>query len=220
KWHRISVPVNSLVAKGLDLSACGNIFTMSGSNITDIAVDDIYFSENAGNIENTNICYPVSLSIRPKKPSIKTTASQQFTATATDQFGNVTDAYVVWKSDGGTISETGRFSSETEGIYNIWASIAQLADSTIINVEQTNAFKNSAIPNIEIYYWPKLQKLVIDQLKPSYTVSVLNNSGRIIYKAKAASETLNIDLSQYPASIYLVTVESTDFVVYRKIASY
>ena len=220
KWHRISVPVNSLVAKGLDLSACSNIFTMSGSNITDIAVDDIYFSENAGNIENVNICYPVSLSITPKKPSIKTTASQQFTATATDQFGNITDAYVVWKSDGGTISETGRFSSETEGIYNIWASIDQLTDSTTINIEQTNVFKNSALANIEIYYWPKQQKLVIEQLEPSYTVSVLNNSGRIIYKAMAASETLNIDLSQYPASIYLVSVESTDFVVYRKIASY
>ncbi|MBN2261419.1 MAG: T9SS type A sorting domain-containing protein, partial [Prolixibacteraceae bacterium] len=220
KWHRISVPLNSLVAKGLDLSACGNVFTMSGSNISDIAVDDIYFSENAGNIGNANICYPVSLSVTPKNPSIKTNTSQQFTATATDQFENNTDAFVVWKSDGGTISETGRFSSETEGTYNIWASIEQLSDSTTIKVEQKNTFKNSALANVEIFYWPKQQKLIVDQLEPSCTVSVFNNSGRIIYRAKAESTTLNIDLSQYPASIYLVTVENNDFVVHRKIASY
>lgn len=54
EWHRITIEVADLVAQGLDLSACGNIFMLGGSPyITDVLVDDVYFSVAATDADNT-----------------------------------------------------------------------------------------------------------------------------------------------------------------------
>jgi beta-glucanase (GH16 family) len=54
QWHRITIPVSDLVAQGLDLSACGNVFMLGGEPyIADVLVDDIYFSAIAADTENT-----------------------------------------------------------------------------------------------------------------------------------------------------------------------
>lgn len=219
-WHRISVPVSELIAKGLDLSASGNVFTMSGSTIGDIAVDDIYFSENAGTIENGNICYPIALSVSPKNRTIKQNTSLQFTVSANDQFGNPTDAYVEWNTDGGNISETGLFMSADVGIFNVWASLYQLADTTTVIVERTNTVENFEIFNVEINYRPQNQLLVVSKLEPSYLVSVVDHSGKVIYKTTGSAESLNIDLSNYALSIYIVTVKTPMKVFTKKIAHY
>ncbi|MBN1925109.1 MAG: hypothetical protein JW798_04670 [Prolixibacteraceae bacterium] len=51
-WHQLIIPMEGLVANGLDLTACGNIFTMSGGKISGLAVDDIYLSQNPDPVEN------------------------------------------------------------------------------------------------------------------------------------------------------------------------
>lgn len=47
QWHTLSVPVSDLVAGGLDLSACSNIFILGGTSIDAISIDDIVFSTSA-----------------------------------------------------------------------------------------------------------------------------------------------------------------------------
>ncbi len=53
QWHRITIPVNDLLKKGLDLSSCDNIFMLGGApTINNILVDDIYFSVSEEDFEN------------------------------------------------------------------------------------------------------------------------------------------------------------------------
>ncbi len=54
KWHNVTISVSDLTAQGLDLSSCGNVFMLGGDPyISDILVDDVYFSATSDNIENT-----------------------------------------------------------------------------------------------------------------------------------------------------------------------
>ncbi|HPR32418.1 MAG TPA: glycoside hydrolase family 16 protein [Prolixibacteraceae bacterium] len=55
RWHRVVVPVADLRAKGLDLSSCGNVFTLSGGSISGLAVDDVYFSESPDPVDNNGV---------------------------------------------------------------------------------------------------------------------------------------------------------------------
>lgn len=56
QWHRIVIPVSQIVAQGVDLSQSGNLFMLGGApNITDILVDDVYFSKSADVLANTSI---------------------------------------------------------------------------------------------------------------------------------------------------------------------
>lgn len=54
QWQRMTIPVADLVAQGLDLASCGNVFMMGGEPyISDVLVDDIYFSASVSDVENT-----------------------------------------------------------------------------------------------------------------------------------------------------------------------
>lgn len=56
QWHRITIPVSAMLAKGIDLSSCGNLFMLGGDgNITDILVDDVYFSTSADVLANSGL---------------------------------------------------------------------------------------------------------------------------------------------------------------------
>nr|WP_321406375.1 family 16 glycosylhydrolase [uncultured Carboxylicivirga sp.] len=52
EWHRVIIPMQELIAQGLDLNACGNIFMLGGSSITDIAIDDVILT--AGTTQPNN----------------------------------------------------------------------------------------------------------------------------------------------------------------------
>ncbi|MFN8206229.1 MAG: family 16 glycosylhydrolase [Bacteroidales bacterium] len=91
KWHQLSVPMSTLIAQGIDLSSCGNIFMLGGApSISDILVDDIYLSQVDSALENT--------ALNPKRDDPLTLTNNIISA---DYWGvytenpNVTERFVI-----------------------------------------------------------------------------------------------------------------------------
>jgi hypothetical protein len=220
RWHRISIPIKTLVDKGLDLSACRNIFTMSGSTIGNIAIDDIYFSENVGEIENVNKCRLATLTISPKNRTIREGLSQQYTAKATDQFDNPTDAYVTWFSDGGIMSDEGLFFANEAGVFNIWATLNGFSDSTTLTVQEPTFIDDNEANAIKIAYIQKEQTIKIYNLQPSYTVVISDLTGSIIYRNKEIENNIELSVSRYQSSILILAIITDQGIINRKIVKY
>ncbi|HKM93268.1 MAG TPA: family 16 glycosylhydrolase [Prolixibacteraceae bacterium] len=220
KWHRITVPVSDLLQQGLDLSACANVFTMNGSTIGDIAIDDVYFSETNGEIDNPSTCYPVSLSISPKNKTLGTNKEQQFSVSALNQFGNIADTQVAWSSSGGSINENGLFASDAEGVYTIWAHQNDLVDSTTITVKLKNQVLQTNKSRVEINYFSGEKRLVISQLDVNDKIVVCDFMGRKFIETTAKSERLIVELSNYPSSVYVVSILGKSGMLNRKIVRY
>lgn len=103
KWHRITIPVSVLLNQGLDLSACGNVFMLGGEPyISDVLVDDIYFSASATDTENTAL-----------NPNRNTSLIEN------DEFTIVADYYGIY-TENPTISEKFAIDNETGHLY-IWS---------------------------------------------------------------------------------------------------
>jgi hypothetical protein len=64
-WHQLVIPMADLIAGGLDLSACGNILTMSGATINGLAIDDVYLSDSPDPIENLLVNSSEMLALPP-----------------------------------------------------------------------------------------------------------------------------------------------------------
>lgn len=206
KWHRISIPLADLVAQGLDLSACGNIFTMTGSTIADIAIDDIYLSETVTPIDNPNICYPVSFTISPKNRKIKADKTQKFTASATDQFDNPTDAYVTWFTDGGTIDATGLYTPDEVGVYNVWATLGELTENTTVIVENSTNIPLTNNSDLKIEFLYKTRQLNISGLESNSRIMVADLTGKTIFSLIAIHDEYQIDMSGYRPAVYIINV--------------
>jgi hypothetical protein len=91
KWHQVTVPMSELVAKGIDLSSCGNIFMLGGApSISDILVDDIYLSQVDSALKN--------IALNPKRNDALTLTNNTISA---DYWGvytenpNVTERFVI-----------------------------------------------------------------------------------------------------------------------------
>ncbi|MCF8358275.1 MAG: glycoside hydrolase family 16 protein [Prolixibacteraceae bacterium] len=69
-WHQLIIPMADLIAGGLDLSACGNILTMSGGTINGLAIDDVYLSESPEPMENLLVNSSEIRSLSPNYPDI------------------------------------------------------------------------------------------------------------------------------------------------------
>jgi beta-glucanase (GH16 family) len=218
-WHQLTIPVSNLVAQGLNLSACGNIFTMTGSAIGDIAVDDIYLSESASVIENTATCHAASISVTPKNPTIKTGVKKKFTAAVTDQFGKPTDATVTWESNGGTILQDGNFSTTEPGSYIVKARFDNLSDSTKVTVSPSNGI-NSLEAKTEISYSFSSKELQLKGLSNNCRVEVYNLLGVRVYKGKTNSADMKIDMNDYAPSTYIIKIANSEEVEIRKIVTY
>ncbi|MGF7140107.1 family 16 glycosylhydrolase [Roseimarinus sediminis] len=219
KWHRVSIPMSTLTAQGLDLSACGNIFTMSGGTIGDLAVDDIYLSQDGSLIENPNRCYPVSISISPENSTIKTGQEIQFTVALKDQFGNETDADISYSASGGSISSEGLFTSNEAGTFTVQASAGDLKASTSIRVGQTSAPATQLAPKPEVHYFNASKTLQIKHSEAIERVVVYNLKGEKITEEAFKNTYAEIDFSAYPASVYLVRVLSQRGLHFVKIST-
>jgi len=56
QWHTVSIPVSDLTAQGVNLSSAGNVFMLGGEGIlSDILVDDVYYSVSETPLTNTNL---------------------------------------------------------------------------------------------------------------------------------------------------------------------
>lgn len=56
KWQTLSIPISDLLAKGIDLSSCGNIFCAGGAGkISDLAFDEIIYSQSSSTPTNSGI---------------------------------------------------------------------------------------------------------------------------------------------------------------------
>lgn len=217
-WHKLSIPMVDLTKQGLNLSSCGNIFTMSGSSVGNVAVDDIYLSEEESTIENPSICYPVSLVISPKNSSTKTGKKKQFNTTVKDQFSNKTDAIVEYSCSGGTISETGSFSSNEAGTFTIWAKSGDLADSTILVVEQATGINNPLDDEIELHYFPDRKQLEIRSREPIQKIEIYNLNGTKVSQLKTTESSILVNMSSWPQSVYLLSIETRNGIIRKKIS--
>lgn len=220
KWHRVSIPLASLVEQGLDLSACGNIFTMSGGKTTDIGIDDIYLSDGDPNLENPMRCYLASLELLPKNSSTKTGYRKQFRVNTEDQFGNDTDAEVTFSASGGSISEDGVFKSDEAGTFMVWATSGDLADSTSIRVDAATAVDLKKDPELEVRYFTASKTLQLKHPEQIERVQIFNLTGMKVTELLIKSTQANIDFSVYPASVYLVGVTSSGGLQFEKISTY
>lgn len=220
KWHVVSIPMATLVAQGLDLSACGNIFTIRGGKTSDIGIDDIYLSDQGTSIENPNICYPATLELLPKNSSTKTGYRKQFRVNVEDQFGNDTDVDVSYSASGGSISEDGIFKSEEVGTFTVWANAGDLADSTTIRVDAATAIDLQHDPELEIRYFKASKTLQLKHPEQIERVQIYNLTGMKVTELLIKSTQANIDFGVYPASVYLVGVISQGGLHLEKISTY
>nr|WP_321453866.1 family 16 glycosylhydrolase [uncultured Carboxylicivirga sp.] len=58
EWHRVVIPMQTLIAQGLDLQACGNVFMLGGASISDIAIDDVILTAGTEQPENPDMNIP------------------------------------------------------------------------------------------------------------------------------------------------------------------
>jgi beta-glucanase (GH16 family) len=216
-WHQIAVPISDLVAQGLNLSLMKDIFTMSGGTIADVGADDIYFSMSETPISNSALCYAVSISVSPKKPTVKAGVKKKFTATATNQFGKPTDAMVVWESSGGTMLQDGNFTATEAGTYTIIARMNELSDSTTITVDASTGSSNFS-DQLKIDYSAQTQTVTISGIERGSLVEVFSITGAVIFRGEANGEVMGIDLGERPNSAYILSVRDNDYCVIKKIA--
>jgi len=215
KWHQIAVPMSSLITQGLKLSACANIFTMSGGAISDIGVDDIYLSESATPIGNSAICRAVSISISPKNSTIKAGTKKKFTASAKNQFDNPIDAIVTWESSGGTIQQDGNFTVTEPGTYTIFAWMDALSDSTNINVQPSTGI-NDIGEKLNISYSCETKIVTITGIEKGSFVEVYSITGAAIFKGKTTGSELNINLKSLQGSACILKINNDNRITIQK----
>lgn len=210
KWHQITVPMSILVAQGLDLSACGNIFTMSGGTTTDIGVDDVYLSISETPVDNSATCYAVSLSISPKTPTILTGVKKKFTASATNQFSNAIDATVTWSSSGGTMLQDGYFSATEPGVYTIIAQMDDLSDSTTVTVNTSSTAINMQGQQVQVSYLKSSKSVSIKGMDSGSIVQLFNLSGILVFNSRSSSHEMIIGLGEYPNPVYILKIADNE----------
>jgi beta-glucanase (GH16 family) len=215
KWHHIAVPVSSLVKQGLKLSACGNIFTMSGGAISDVGVDDVYLSMEQTPVSNTAVCYATSLSIAPKNATIKTGAKKKFTATAKNQYDKPTDVNVTWESKGGTILQDGNFSSNEAGIYTVIGRMNNLSDSTSIIVQATNSVEKLN-KNIAVAYSQVTRMVTLTGMNEGSYVEIYNVTGARLFSGIASDQKMMIPLNIEPGSSHILKIQDKEKIQVKK----
>lgn len=220
KWHRVSIPMASLVEQGLDLSACGNIFTMSGGKTSDIGIDDIYLSDGEPALENPMRCYLATLELLPKNSSTKTGYRKQFRVNTNDQFDNKTDAEITYSASGGTISEEGIFKSEEAGTFTVWAHAGKLVDSTTIKVDAATDIALQIDPELEVRYFTATKTLQLKHPDQIERVIIYNLTGMKITEMLVKNTHAEIDFNVYPYSVYLVSVASKHGMHKERIRNY
>jgi beta-glucanase (GH16 family) len=207
KWHRVVIPMADFTKKGLDLSGCTNIFTMSGGTIANIAVDDVYLSETSSPIENPEECKAVTLVVSPQTATIKANVKKKFTVKATDQFGNPTDADVVWTSTGGTIAADGTFLSTADGTFMVKATVNDVSTEAKVVVEKATGI-TELNETVLVKYLPTTKILHLQGLEDVTQVEVYQITGSRVFIAKASTAEMQIDMANYPPSFYLVKVQT------------
>jgi beta-glucanase (GH16 family) len=215
-WHAISIPVLDLMGKGLDLSACDNIFTMSGGKIGDIAIDDIYFSETSALMANPSICYPVTLTLTPSTAKIKVNVKKKIYAKATDQFGKSTDAFVNWECSGGSITTDGYFVATLAGVYTITATLGNIVKKATITVESATGIDQPLNDQPLVRYSSETKVLSVSGIDRSKYVDVFNVLGEKVFSSSTNPSLLEIDMSSHPLSTYFVKIQEGREVIIQK----
>ena len=220
RWHTLSIPISDLVAQGLDLSACENIFTMSGGKTGDIGIDDIYLSDQESTVNNPNICYPLFLELLPKNSSTKTGYRKQFRVNVDDQFGNDTDTDVIYTASGGNISEEGIFKSDEAGTFMIWAFAGNLSDSTTIRVDPATSVALHHDPELMISYFHETKQLQLKHPGNIENMIIYNLSGSKMIQIKPDMNVVLIDLGSLPVSTYLIQITTNKLTHIDKIRNW
>jgi hypothetical protein len=139
------------VSNDLDYVAISSL-TLNGGTIKDVAGNNAALTlpnpGAAGSLsanKNIIIAALTSISVLPSSASVVTNSTQQFTATAKDQFGNplVPQPSITWMvSGGGTINSSGLFTagSTAGGPYTVTASSGSVSGTASVTVTAANTF--------------------------------------------------------------------------------
>ena len=140
-----TVPASVTIASG-STTATFSITTYSVSSSTSVTITASY----AGTTKTATLTVTVtpvltSISVSPASASVVTNSTQQFTATAKDQFGNslVPQPAFTWTvSGGGTIASSGLFTagSTAGGPYTVMASSGSVSGTASVTVTAASTF--------------------------------------------------------------------------------
>lgn len=207
EWNHLSIPINDLVVKGLDLTSIKHVFKCSGGgNLANIAFDNIYLSEVESDIKNSVICYLNSISVSPATASIEPGETVKFTAKALNQFGNLYDTDITWSANGGEIFSSGVFRADEAGEYTITATQGDKSKSVTVAVENKTDTKLSKAIHIKSLYNSSLKQLQVEGMRELSYVTVIGMDGRLIYNKTVNNQELSLNMAGMPAGIYIIRV--------------
>jgi len=218
KWHHLHIPFSDLTSEGLDLSNIKHVFkTGSGVKIDDIAYDNIFYSEQMPNIENTVVCYTQNITVYPGTKTIYQDEKLKLTAKVLNQFGNAFENYVSWTSDGGEIDVDGNFQVSTLGDYTITATQDEKIGKATITVLEGNAIFNTAENLAQIYFVQNTGEIVINGVTEPSTITLFNTCGATILTSNSNQLSNRLKITHLAAGMYVVKITSANNSFSKKI---
>jgi hypothetical protein len=171
----VSYSVNGTIAA----SGTTATFTKAGTYLFTVTVTNSAGLSVTGTVSVTVNQTVTKLSITPPSVTLTTGQTQQFTATANDQFGNALTASPTWTTNGGgIITSNGLFTATTPGgpdtLTATQAGVRTTAQVTVVAAVNASAFISQSVPS----------SMVAGQ---TYSVSVTyQNTGTTTWTSAAA----------------------------------
>ncbi|GAA5043330.1 hypothetical protein GCM10011506_46660 [Marivirga lumbricoides] len=135
EWGQVEIPLADYEGL-LAFQNIGYMFAITSvdgalpTSTFQFAIDDIVWTD--GNTNNPPLV--TNISVTPANSTISVGGSQQFQASAVDQFGNPINTNFTWSSSGGSISSSGLFTSNSAGNFTVTATSGSVSDNASITV--------------------------------------------------------------------------------------
>ncbi|PTB97369.1 hypothetical protein C9994_03280 [Marivirga lumbricoides] len=133
EWGQVEIPLADYEGL-LAFQNIGYMFAITSvdgalpTSTFQFAIDDIVWTD--GNTNNPPVV--TNISVTPANSTISVGGSQQFQASAVDQFGNPINTNFTWSSSGGSISSSGLFTSNSAGNFTVTATSGSVSDNASI----------------------------------------------------------------------------------------
>lgn len=207
EWHHLNIPMSDLIAKGLDINNINHVFRFGGGgSIDNIAMDNIFLSEEMPDIDNEMICYLNGLSITPASASVAVGQAKTLTAKPVNQFGNPFDNEVEWSTDGGTISNVGEFSADAVGTYTVTATQESLTAEATITVTDGSGLDDSFGKSITYLYDKHAESLTLAGLTGQNGIRIVGIDGKQIHNVQTVESTYSLPMNNTPTGVYIIQV--------------
>lgn len=143
EWGQVEIPLADYEGL-LAFQNIGYMFAITSvdgalpTSTFQFAIDDIVWTD--GNTSNPSVV--TNISVSPANAAISEGETQQFQASATDQFGDPINTNFTWSSNGGSISSSGLFTASSPGNFTVTATSGSVSASASITVNTTSSGTN------------------------------------------------------------------------------